>query len=277
VSLPVHRLRALLGWMNEDEATLALAGRRKDEASSPEHVEWARKKRLVAAARGSSTSRLGILKSLPRSLERYGATLVRTREGGDLAAAGFQPALVDLRGVCAMAPLARVDLDLPDVDADDLVELARITLRVAADAPADADYDRETRAWIIDDPGLEVIGEFDRPGAGEFVVGLVVGRRPSFVQVVKAGDRFVLTDGYDMAITLLARGIHEVPAFVKAYGATKDIEFGPAHLERGIVFGRRPPLLPDFLDDDVSAEVRLPAIKRLLMVRAVEIEHHATA
>jgi len=45
----------------------------------------------------------------------------------------------------------------------------------------------------------------------------------------------------------------------------------------GIVFGRRPPLLPDFLDDDVSAEVRVPAIKRLLMVRAVEIEHHATA
>ena len=174
-----------------------------------------------------------------------------------------------------MAPLARVDLDLPAVDADDFLGLARITLRVAAGAPADAGYDRERSAWIID-PGLEVIGEFDRPGAGEFVVGLVVGRAPSFVQVVKAGDRFVLTDGYDTAITLLARGIHEVPALVKAYGATKDLEFGPAHLERGIVYGRRPPLLPDFLDDDVSAEVRVPAIKRLLMVRAVEIEHHAT-
>jgi len=164
---------------------------------------------------------------------------VRTREGGDLAAAGFQPALVDLRGVCAMAPLARVDLDLPDVDAEDLVELARITLRLAADAPADADYDRETRAWIIDDPGLEVIGEFDRPGAGEFVVGLVVGRRPSFVQVVKAGDRFVLTDGYDRAITLLARGIHEVPAFDPS-DKQKSLEFNEWVMAHGMLITNPP-------------------------------------
>jgi hypothetical protein len=39
--------------------------------------------------------------------------------------------------------------------------------------------------------------------------------------------------------------------------------------------GRRPPLLPDLLDDDVSAAVLMPRTKRLLMVRAVEFAHDA--
>jgi hypothetical protein len=263
--------------MDEREGALTLARRREDDAASPEHLELVRKKRLVASVRRPSFGRLGVVKSLPRSLERYGDQLRATREGTDLASRGFEPALVDLRGVCAMAPLARVDLDLPDMDADDLVELARVTLRRAGDEPADADYDRELSAWVVPDPDIRVVGQFHRPGAGEFAVGLVVGRSSSFLQVVHAGDRFVLTEGYDRAITLLARGIHEVPALVKTVGAAKDISFAQTHLESAVVFGRRPALLPDFLDDDVSAEVDFPATTRLLMVRVVEMVHHTGA
>jgi hypothetical protein len=273
----VHRARALIGWMDEREAALTLAGRRKDEAASPEHLELVRKKRLVASVRKPSFGRLSVVRSLPRSLESYGAEFQATREGADLVAAGFSPALVDLRGVCAMAPVARTDLDLPDVDGDDLEALARITLRRADEAPAEAEYRPDLRAWVVGDPDLGVLGQFDRPGAGEFAVGLIVGRSSSFLRVVQAGDRFVLTDGYDRAITLLERGIHEVPALVKTHGAVRDLPFDQAHLESAVVFGRRPPLLPDFLDDDVSAEVLFPATRRLLMVRVVEmVLHHSS-
>jgi hypothetical protein len=272
----VHRARALVGWMDEREAALTLAGRREGEAASTEHLELARKKRLVASVRLPSFGRLGVVKSPPRSLEGYGAQLRATREGADLTAAGFGPALVDLRGVCSMAPLARTDLDLPDVDADDLVGLARITLRRAGDEPADADYDGELGAWVVGDPDLHVLGQFHRPGADEFAVGLIVGRSSSFLQVVQTDDRFVLTEGYDRAITLLERGIHEVPALVKTHAAARDLPFDEAHLESAVVFGRRPPLLPDFLDDDVSAEVLFPATTRLLMVRVVEIAHYGS-
>ena len=50
--------------------------------------------------------------------------------------------------------------------------------------------------------------------------------------------------------------------------------FGSGTIERDLVLGRRPPLLPDFLDDGVSAEVAVPPLARVLMVRAVEITHH---
>jgi hypothetical protein len=271
----VHRARALVGWMHEREAALTLARRREDEASSPEHLELVRKKHLVASVRRPSFGRLGVVKSVPRSLKSYAAELRATREGADLAGAGFELALVDLRGVCAMAPLARTDLDFPEIDALDLLELARITVRPAGEEPAVADYDRNLSAWVVPDPDIRVIGHFDRPGAGEFAVGLIVGRPASFLQVLQADDRFVLTEGYDRAITLLTRGIHEVPAFVKTHGAPTDLEFREGALDPGLVLGRRPPLLPDFLDDDVSVEVLFPAQTRLLMVRAVEIAHYS--
>jgi hypothetical protein len=83
--------------------------------------------------------------------------------------------------------------------------------------------------------------------------------------------------GYDRAISMLARGVHSVPALVHGHRRPRDLPFGRSTLRRSVVLGRRPPLLPDFLDDDVSAEVRFPATTRLLIVRAVEVEHHTTA
>ncbi len=123
------------------------------------------------------------------------------------------------------------------MDADDLVKLARITLRPAGEEPADADYDRDLSAWVVPDPDIRVVGHFHRPGAVEFTVGLIVGRSASFLQVVQADDRFVLTEGYDRAITLLTRGIHEVPAFVKTHVASKDLDFSAGGLDPGLVSG----------------------------------------
>jgi hypothetical protein len=126
------------------------------------------------------------------------------------------------------------------------------------------------------EPGVGVVGGFNRPGRPDFVLGLVIGHSASFVQAVRATDRFVLTDGYDRALSLLARGIHAVPAFVRTHGTNRDLTFRSDTLEREAVLGRRPPLLPDFLDDDVSAEVSVPRLERVLMVRAREFVHYGS-
>ncbi len=41
-------------------------------------------------------------------------------------------------------------------------------------------------------------------------------------------------------------------------------------LKREAYLGRRPPLLPDYLDDAVSADVLLPRERRLIMIQAQE-------
>ena len=212
-------MRALLGWMTEQEALLALAGRREDEAKTPEHEVRVRQKRLVASVRRPTFGAHGVVRALPRSLQQYAAVLGETRQGAALLADGWQPGLVDLRKVCALAPMALADVDLPDVGRDDLEALAAITLEPAATSPVEAAYDSELRTWIVREPiDLEIAGQFQTAGQPGFVVGLVIAHSPSFLTVTRAGDRFVLLDGYHRAVTLLARGIHLVPALVRATG-----------------------------------------------------------
>ena len=171
--------------------------------------------------------------------------------------------------------MALADVDLPDVGGDDLEALAAITLEPAATSPVEAAYDSELRTWIVREPiDLEIAGQFQTAGQPGFVVGLVIAHSPSFLTVTRAGDRFVLLDGYHRAVTLLARGIHLVPALVRAQGRRRDLPFGRRTLARNAVLGRRPPLLPDFLDDDVSAEVLIPRTTRLLMVRATDFAYY---
>ena len=272
---PLQPMRALLGWMTEQEALLALAGRREDQAKTPEHEERVRQKRLVASVRRPAFGARGVVRARPQSRQQYAAVLGETRQGAALLADGWQPGLVDLRKVCAIAPMALADVDLPDVGGDDLEALAAITLEPAATSPVEAAYDSELRTWIVREPiDLEIAGQFQTAGQPGFVVGLVIAHSPSFLTVTRAGDRFVLLDGYHRAVTLLARGIHLVPALVRAQGRRRDLPFGRRTLARAAVLGRRPPLLPDFLDDDVSAEVLIPRTTRLLMVRATDFAYY---
>jgi hypothetical protein len=272
----MHRARALLGWMDEEDARLALAGGQLEDATAPEYEARVRQKRLVASVRRPVLGTQGAVIDLPRSVRRATAAFEQTREGANLIAQGARPALVDLRRVCALMPVARTDLDLPEVDGNDLEKLAGLTLRPPVDARLDSDYDEEAKAWVVTTPGsdIQVVGRFQTPGQPGIVLGLVIARSPSFVQVARAGDRFVLISGYDSAITLLARGIHIIPALVQSRVLSSELPFGRSTLEREVVLGRRPPLLPDFLDDDVSAEVVARPVKRLLMVRASEAAHY---
>jgi hypothetical protein len=267
------RTRALLGWMTEEQALLALAGRRLTGVDNPEFKELARQKRLVAAARPQEIRTNGVATGLPGSLRSYAAKLAHTREGANLSADGFAPALIDLRHVCALAPTARADLDLPAVEAGNLEALAEVTLQPPGESQVDARYNRELRVWTVVSPdhGVGVLGSFDQPGPAGFALGLVIGHSASFVQAVRVTNRFVLIDGYDRALSLLARGIDVVPAYVRLHA--RGLSFRSDMLEREAVLGRRPPLLSDFLDDDVSADVPYRPLQRMLVVRAVEYEY----
>jgi hypothetical protein len=267
--------RALLGWMSVRRGVLALAGQRVDDERASEFEERARQKRLVASVRRPVFGTQGVTTGLPSSLQGVAERVGESRRGAKLLANGWQPTLVDLRRVCAMARLAYLDVELPDIEADDLPALAEITLP-RHPTGIRADYDHEAEAWLLHEPtaDVRVLGQFRAAGQPGVVLGLVVGRAPSFVEVARVEDRFVLVRGYDHAISLLARGIHSVPALVHGHRRPRDLPFGRSSLARSVVMGRRPPLLPDFLDNDVSAEVLMPRTRRLLMIRALELDHY---
>jgi hypothetical protein len=251
---------------------LALASRRVD-AQSPEHEERVRQKRLVASVRRPTFGTQGVTTVIPGSPGGLSERIGQTRRGADLLGAGWQPALVDLRHICAMMPLAHLDVELPELEADDLEALAKLVF-AGEGAELRVDYDREASGWIVHEAteDVQVIGQFRAAGSPGAVLGLAVGHSPSFIEVARLPDRFVLVHGYDLAVSLLARGIHSVPALVHGQVQPADLHFGDSSLEQEAVLGRRPPLLPDFLDNDVSAEVLVPRTRRVLMVRATEFD-----
>ncbi len=97
----------------------------------------------------------------------------------------------------------------------------------------------------------------------------------SFLQAHRFPDRYVLRDGYHRAVALLARGINVVPALVSASPGIDPPRIGRGMLSRQVVMGRRPPMLPDYLDNDVSAEVSLPSTRRVIIVQALDLQPYS--
>jgi len=73
-------------------------------------------------------------------------------------------------------------------------------------------------------------------------------------------------NGYHRAFGLITRA----PAFVRDFGV------GPLGTDAGLVatdvyLGIHPPLLRDFLDDEVAADVDVPAVEKMIVVQGMEL------
>jgi len=120
-------------------------------------------------------------------------------------------------------------------------------------------------------PNLRIIGNFSTPvPQGGHAFGFIVRILPSFIQVVKYRDRLVLRDGYHRSLGLLSRGIYLVPVFYKEFGPYDELGLPQGMLPQAAYLGDNPPVLPDYLAEDVSAEVALPATQRMIIVSGLE-------
>jgi hypothetical protein len=266
--------RALLGWMDPEEAVLMQAGRRQEDAGRPEYARRAEQARLVAGSRRRVIEADGVVTEAPEALRRYRAEFETRPQTAHLLAEGWRVALIDLRRVCAVQPTVFTDRELPDVDPDDLVALASVTIQPPAETQVDVQYDKERRAWIMLAPNQDfrIAYEFQtevEPG----VLGLGFGVRAlaSFLQAVRYGDRYLLRDGYHRAVALLGRGIAVVPGLVKEAAGAEEYRRRPGMLPPEAFLGDRPPLLLDYLDDDVSVDIQLPATRRVIMIQGIDV------
>jgi hypothetical protein len=60
------------------------------------------------------------------------------------------------------------------------------------------------------------------------------------------------------------------PAFVRDFGVG-ELGTGASLFRTDVYLGERPPLLPDFLDDDVAARVDVPIVQKLIVVQGMEL------
>jgi hypothetical protein len=262
--------RTLIGWLDPEEAVLTQA-RRQTQEVKPEYELRARQARLVAGARRFSVDPRSVVTEAPPVLHAFKAEFEGHPRAELMMAEGWRVALVDLRGVVAMQPSVLTDTQVPEVDAEDFAALAAFTLGMPPSLNLNVQYEKERRAWIIvaPTPNFRIEQQFETEVDGNLGLGFTVRLHPSFLSIVRIRDRYVLKDGYHRSVALLARGINVVPAIVRD-GSVEDIGGRPGMFPAAVLLGTSPPVIPDYLDDDVSAVTALPQTRRLIVIQGLE-------
>jgi len=262
--------RALIGWLDAEEAILTQA-RRQTQEVKPEYELRARQARVVAGARRFSVDPRSVVTEAPSALRAFKTEFEGHPRAELMMAEGWRVALVDLRGVVAMQPSVLTDTQLPEVDAEDFAALAAVTLGMPPSMNLNVTYEKERKAWIIlaPTPNFRIEQQFETEVDGNLGLGFTVRLSPSFLSVVRVGDRHVLKDGYHRSVAFLARGINVVPAIVRT-GSVEDIDRRPGMFSAAVMLGPSPPTIPDYLDDDVSVATALPSTRRLIMIQGFE-------
>ncbi len=92
-----------------------------------------------------------------------------------------------------------------------------------------------------------------------------------FFEVAQYRDRWFLRDGYHRAERLLRHGIHQVPAVIIHARSLAELgAVGPWFFSEQILFSSRPPLVTDFLLDELIQEYTRPRMLKTLRVTVDE-------
>lgn len=271
--------RALIGWMTPAQAEMVLGGNTLGKEVSAEHRELARRAREAVAGRPAGIDQTDVVSELPPELEEHAARLRQSPAGAAMFQQGWDVALVDLARVCAFQPAIVADAAVErvqDVKADDLAAIAAITLPTSPAEPPRVQFDPSRQAYMVASPNLnlKIVGTANGPapdGSGGVVLGFTVLAPPSFVNVVRFQDRVLLRDGNHRAYGFLSRGITHVPAFARTMEAIEDVIPPGTFLPQHSYLGDRPPVLRDYLDDQVASTVRLPAVQKMVVIQGIEL------
>jgi hypothetical protein len=268
--------RALIGWMPPDRGAIVLAGGLHEGVLNPDLVARVEAARTAVATREAGIDQDGIIDDTDPALAVIVDRLRQQPDTGAFWNEGWTVAVADLTRVCSLQQSVasqQAEERVHDVDPDDLVSVAEVTLPPPSTAELPAQFDEQKKAWIVTaaNPNLQITGAMGGPAqGGGLALSFAVGIVPSFLQVARHHGRYVLRDGYHRAYGLLARGITRAPAFVR------DLGVGALGTSAGlfgtdVYLGDRPPRLPDFLDDDVAADVDVPVVQKMIVVQGMEL------
>jgi hypothetical protein len=266
--------RVLLGWLTPDEARRHATGF-GTRPLAPEAEDATNRSIAAVDARAVGIDQNGLISDTPVELNEHVERLRQTAPA--YFNEGWRVAIVDLSRVCAIQPFVYSDQAqqrVQQVNAEEIVSIASVTLPLPTPASLPILYDDAQKSWIITspNPNLRIMTNVSSQAQeGVSAVGFAVTIMPSYLQVACVQGRYILRDGYHRAFGLLRRGIRLAPAFVRDAASVEELRL-PAGLLRQISFlGDRPPTLTDYFDDQVSKEMPLPAIQKMIVIHGIEL------
>jgi hypothetical protein len=159
------------------------------------------------------------------------------------------------------------------VDPEDVVSIAAVSIPLPTPTLLQASLDGGQLAWVFSSPNhnLQVLA----PGQGQTdqgpLFGFIVGIPTSLVRVARFEGRYILTDGYHRTHGLLKVGATRIPALVRDVESFEALGLPQGMLPQSAFLGTRPATLRDHLDSAVSADTRLPAMQRTVVLPALQV------
>jgi len=281
----IVRCRTLIGWMSEQEAVTALLGRSPgpgDDVAEPHKV--ARAHRDAVGRRPPFIVRQSVVDRNEPVLAEIGA---RPELMAELGATAWRPALVDLRNVIAFQKAINLEGQaerVGTVAADDMRALADVCVPpTQGSPPAGAITDGDGKGFTVSsvNPNLRIVGAHvadaslarggTLPPVRVQALTLFASMTGSNLTAVSYKGRTFLRDGYHRATGLLRRGIFIVPCVhVEARSFEEVVPPGGSFLGYEMLFGDRPPVIADFWDDSVAAEVEQIQLRKVIRIRGDE-------
>lgn len=283
--ISTRQTRVLLGWLGEMEAAQCLFGR---AAANPTEEEEVRTR--LAAARGRVEARPETAVDnpiAPRTGEidaKLKEVAQRTDIQGQFAGHQWRPEWVDLRSVLSFQKVVATD-NLPERlevarTTDGLFELCLPSTPTVPPQGVISDPDGKGLTISALNPNLRFAGSHvsqvmvsqaaGMPQVPMQAVTFFVTMGSSYVQVAKYNGRYFVRDGYHRVAGLLQAGIHFAPCIFIEARTFEEMGCPPGSITFETLYGKRPPKVTDFWDDDVASAGKQMAIRKVVRLAVQE-------
>jgi hypothetical protein len=272
-----HRL--LSAWLSPQEFVTLL---QNGKIASPDDI--ARQQPVIASSLAALASRPVYVPESPIMEIELDPLLASLRQRPDIQAVHesfqWEPAMVNLEKVLSYQPIVNLD-GLEDrvggtlTSLEQLYQLCFPALQ-AAPLPMPLPVDQWRFAFHSPNPNFRLAGMrmnlngITQQGTMVHEVIYTLSFMPSYLQVVHFSDRYILRDGYHRAVGLLMNGVAEVPCILIEAQSIEQIGFRPGLFPPAVVFGEKPPLLVDFLDDRVSQSIMFTPAGKSILIEGTE-------
>jgi len=278
--------RALIGYMARDQALQVLNGGAQptNGAISGLQEKWAGYHARVET-RSVFEAKSPVIKSPALAAQRH-LKAIAARPEIQLAFAphSWQLGIVDL-SVPILTYQSIVQIEdaverVAGVGRNDWDALMELCLPAPKEMQFEGGYEPAQNAFTISsmNPNLRVMSfevvDVQVPGpipAQKKVFGFTFGLGSSYVQFVEYQNRWMVRDGHHRLYGLMKAGIQTVPAvLIRAKNFEETGAGRPGFFGHEQLFGPRPPQIRDFMTDDLSAEVDVRAVRKIVRLRAEE-------
>lgn len=280
-----NNMRALVGWLSEQEAMQMLLGRMLGPVDDVAQMQQSLLAYKQAVASRPAFRASNPISEMPQP-EIVQAIAARPDIQATFAGLQWRPAMVNLKKVLSYQQVINTDgleerITLARTSSNELLNLclpAEPTLTASAVA-LDPDQHGVTISSL--NPNLRLHPGFkvdevqvsvapSVPPRSMLQVSFLVEANRSYLQVVHFQNRYFLRDGYHRGAALLRAGISIVPCLLIEARNLGELGLQPGLFAPEIIFSDHPPKLADFWDDTVACDVARPTMRKVIRAQTSE-------